>query len=115
MAQSEQPKPGDLIPIDVRITNVNDIPAKYFLHDEVIQALHRVIRSDVVIHGNPVPPGAEAVRVPYTVGAARRRFAVANEDLAHQVKRALPGLIFIWAIIAGGTVIAYFVWRALNG
>lgn len=110
-----QPKLGEQVAVDVRIKDVNEIPAKYFLHNEVLEALHRVIRSDVVVHGHPVPPGVDAVFSAYTMGAARRRFDVANADLAHQVKRAAPGLIFIWLIIAGGTVIAWLVWRWLNG
>lgn len=112
--QSNNSEP-EMIPVDVRITDVTKIPAKYFVHDEILQALHRVIRSDVVVHGNPVPPGADAVFKPYTMSAARERFSVANQDLAHQLKRLIPSFIVLWIAVAGAVVVAWFVWGALNG
>jgi hypothetical protein len=115
MAKIPEPKIGDKVPVDVRIVNVNNIPAKYFLHDEILQALQRIIRTEVVVRGEPVPPGAQAVFSAYTTAAAAKRFAIANDNLKHEVKRAAPALIFFWLVIAGGTVIAWLVWRWLNG
>lgn len=108
-----EPKLGDMVPVDVRIKNVNDIPAKYFLHDEVLEALHRVIRSDVVVHQNPVPPGAEAVMSHYTMAAARKRMIVANSDLGRQLKKAAPSFIYLWLTLAVIGLIVYAVARAL--
>ncbi len=110
-----KPKLGDMVPIDVRILDVGSIPAKYFLHDEVIEALHRVVRSDVVVHGNPVPPGAEPVMGRESMATANQRVRIASSDLGYQLRRGLPGVIFILIIAAGSTVIAWLVWRALNG
>lgn len=114
MAQLPEPKKDELIPIDVRIKNINDIPPKYFLHDEVLAALQRVIRSDVVVHGNPVPPGVDAILVPYTMAAARKRFAVANDDLRQVAKKALPSFIFLWLTLVVIGLIVYFVWRGIS-
>lgn len=61
MTSTAEQKSDDLVPVDIRIKNVSEIPSKYFLHDEISSALQRVIRSDVIVHGNPVPPGAEAI------------------------------------------------------
>lgn len=114
MAKKLDPKLGEFIPIDVRIADVTKIPPKYFVHDEVLAALQRVIRSDVVVHGNPVPPGAEAIRVPYTIDAARRRFKVANQDLGHQLLRVLPQLIVLWLTIIVIVAAIAIAWRYLN-
>jgi hypothetical protein len=114
MAKLPEPKTGDLIPVDVRIKNVNDIPAKYFLHDEVLAALHRVIRTDVVVHEKPVPPGVDAVLVPYTMAAARKRFAVANDDLRQVAKKAPPSFIFLWLTLALIGLIVFLIIRGLS-
>lgn len=114
MAQKPEPKLGELIPIDVRIADVTKIPPKYYVHDEVLAALQRVIRSDVVVHGNPVPPGAEAVRVPYTVAAARKRMAIANSDLGRQLKQSLPQLIGLWMTIIVIIAAVAIAWRYVS-
>lgn len=114
MAKLPEPKTGELIPVDVRIKNVNDIPAKYFLHDEVLAALQRVIRTDVVVHEKPVPPGVDAVLVPYTMAAARKRMAVANSDLAHTLKRAWPSFVFLWITLAIIGLIVFLIIRGLQ-
>lgn len=114
MAKLPEPKKDELVPVDVRIKNVNDIPAKYYLHDEVLAALQRVIRSDVVVHGNPVPPGVDAVLVPYTMAAARKRLAVANSDLGQTLKKAAPSFVFLWITLAIIGLIVFLIIRGLQ-
>lgn len=121
MSDIPQTKIDDLVPVDIRITNVNDLPAKYFLHDEVSEALRRIVRSDVVVHGAPVPPGAQAVmgskvkgrklelkrqsEAPHAIGRLIDQTFYAIHDHINK----LPALvIFIWQlliIVAGIAVI----------
>lgn len=114
MSKLPEPKKGDIIPIDVRIADVTKIPPKFFVHDEVLAALQRVIRTEVVVRGNPVPPGVEAVHVPYTVSAARQRMAVANSDLVHQLKRSAPGLIMLWLTLIVIIAAVAIAWRYIS-
>lgn len=104
---SKKYKPGDLVPVDVRITDVGKVPSKYFVHDEVLAALQRVIRSDVVVHNNPVPPGVDAVFKPYSTASAFAQLHVANDDLKFQLRKAVPGLIFLCVI---GIIVILVVW-----
>lgn len=60
---SDKPKTAkpDLKITDVAIFDIAAVPAKYFAHDEVIEAVRRVVRSDVVVHGAAVPAGVKPV------------------------------------------------------
>lgn len=115
MSDTPKPKLGDMVPVDIRIKNVNDIPAKYFLEDRVLEALHQVIRSEVVVHGKPVPPGAEAIFSAYTTGAARRRMAVANSELGYQLQRLTPGMIMLFFIGGLIVLIGLIYWGLFHG
>lgn len=122
----KQPKSEikDMVVADVRITDVSALPAKYFLHDEVIAALKAVVRSDVVVHGNPVPPGAKPVMVPSSsataLGAGMARLAGAAKDieLRQKTRHAVAQVLYIvlGAILAVALLLFfYYVWRPVNG
>ena len=115
MGKLPEPQLGDKVVVDVQITDINAIPAKYFVHTEVQDALLRVIRSDVIVHQNPVPPGVRAVFGAHTMATARQRLAVANQDLAYQLKRAAPGLIFIALIIMLIASAVVWAWGQIHG
>ena len=102
------------VPVDVRIVNIADIPPQYFLHHEVTTALRAVIRSDVVVYGKPVPPGAEAVFGEKSdVKAQAANLKIHTRELARQVRLLIPGLLAIAFIVAVISAAVYFVMRAL--
>lgn len=106
MTQSKDEK----VVIDVRITDVGTLPPQYFTHDAVVAALRDVVRSDVVVHGNDVPPGAEAIkghpRGPMAQSAAKRQLTF---ELKHAVKRDWPLFLVIWLSVVSTALILWLL------
>lgn len=92
-------KKDDKVVIDVRIVDVGLLPPQYFTHDAVIEALRNVVRSDVVVHGNPVPPGAQAVKGhPRGPIALEARSKSAGFELKQAARQQWP--VFIATLLA---------------
>lgn len=97
---------------DIRITDVNKIPPKYFLSDEVTNALRRAIRADVVLSGAPVPPGCRAVMSQNRIKAAAQDIpGVALREVFHGLKKDLPRLIKFYLIGSLAGLIIYLISR----
>lgn len=95
-------KQNKVVPVDVRITDVSKLPPKYFMHENVIEALRLAVRSDVVAHEKPVPPGAQGVFSAANGMLARNvRLAMAKEGLGRWIRKRGPTLfVIVYGLIA---------------
>lgn len=98
-------KKDDKVIIDIRITDVGSLPPQYFLHDAVIAALRDVVRSDVVVHGNPLPPGAQAIKGhpkgPKALEAAKRQLGF---ELKTAIRKDWHVFVIVFLAVLAGFV-----------
>lgn len=77
MAKSEKQKTIT----DVKITNIADIPPKYFMDEGVIEAVRKAVKVDVIKNGVNVPPGAQAIKRNPTVSITTKKFLPKLTDI----------------------------------
>lgn len=99
--------------MDVRIADVSNVPASYFLHQEVVDALRNVIRTEVVLKGAKVPPGVDPIYGPPvgTTMAAGIKLAVARNNLWRALVKELPLFVVLWMF----GMLALFVYLIVRG
>lgn len=97
--------------VDVRIVDISHLPPHYFLHEAVLATLRDVVRSDVVVKGNPVPPGATPIfGHRYSIIAKNSALRSLRFESRSALKRNWAAIIICWCMI-----IIFLVYLLLDG
>ena len=86
--------------IDIRIDDTGKIPAKYWLHPDVLESVRRVVRDDVVLNKRRVPPGCAPLwgAPAGTMQGDIDRLRASVDNFWRHFRRDLPAFMVAWFI-----------------